>query len=74
MMTETVTREFVQNLDWKRFDSLMWSAFSGCASPVPFYAEKDDILYILDGVALGIYFGGEQDEYDMIDDITELPQ
>lgn len=71
-MTEIVTRKFIQNLDWKPFDSGMWSGFAGCTSPVPFYAEKDDVLYILDGVTLGIYFGEEQDDYDMIYDITEL--
>ena len=77
MMTQTlptVTREFLANLNWKPFDKSMWYGFAGCTSPVPFYAEQDDVLYILDGVTLCIYFGNqENDDYEMIQDVTAFP-
>ena len=70
-MTEVCfDREFVQNLNFKPFDSAMWSGFSGCESAVPFYAETDELLFIIDGSALVVY--DENCELVFEADITEI--
>lgn len=59
MTIPSITRSSLQHLTWKPFDDGMWDGFAGCQSPVPFYAEDESFLYILDGYDLVVYHGEE---------------
>lgn len=67
-----ITREFLKSLNFKPFSKSMWDAFSGCESPVPFYAETDQYLVILDGPVCDV-FDEAGDSVACCEDIRELP-
>mgnify|MGYP003348617324 CR=1 FL=1 len=66
----TFDRAFISSLTFKPFDSNLWAGFSGCQSAVPFYAETDELLFIIDGARVTAY--DENCELIFDADITEV--
>lgn len=67
-----ITREFLKTLQFKPFCRSMWFAFAGCESPIPFYAETDNLLVILDGQICHV-LDENGDDVDFCENICDLP-
>jgi hypothetical protein len=44
-----ITRKFLKTLNFRQFDEHDFEGFAGVDSPVPFIAETEDYLVIVDG-------------------------
>lgn len=67
-----ITREFLQNLNFKVMSEFDKQGFAGVQSPVPMIAETEQYLIVLDGNYCEIY--DENGELtDSCSDVCELP-
>lgn len=63
VMDNFITRGWLENLNFKPFNSFDWMEFSGCESPVPFRAETTikilgkpfNVSVILDGNTVAVF-------------------
>ena len=73
MKPTKITRELLAGLTFRPFTKQDWYGFQGCESPVPFIAEEEDFLVILDGDYAELYVHDyEFGAVDTCDSIREL--
>lgn len=73
MKPSKITRELLAGLTFRPFTKNDWYGFQGCESPVPFIAEEEDFLVILDGDYAELYVHDyEFGAVDTCDSIREL--
>jgi hypothetical protein len=71
-----ITRDLLASLNFRKFDKNDYYGFAGVSSPVPFIAETDKIVVIIDGNYAELYtfdIDGSFDLADQCDNINELP-
>ena len=64
-----ITRKFLSSLNFRQFNHMDWSAFSGCNHPIPLIHEDEKMVVILDGNYCEVYVNDDQ-----IGDGTYEPQ
>lgn len=73
-MNRLITRKFLETFKFRPFDKADWMGFMGCSSPVPFIAERDSYVIILDGDYCELYLDGyEFGAFEVCENIRELP-
>jgi hypothetical protein len=71
-----ITRDLLASLNFRKFDKNDYYGFAGVSSPIPFIAETDEIVVIIDGNYAELYtfdIDGSFDLADQCDNINELP-
>jgi hypothetical protein len=64
-----ITKEFLENLEFRVFDHTDYYGFAGVQSPVPLIAEfEDKYTIIIDGGVCQVY----DDECNMVDDCEDI--
>ena len=73
-MSKLITRKFLETFKFRPFSDADWMGFQGCTSPVPFIADRDSYLIIIDGDYCELYLDGyEYGAFEVCENIRELP-
>ena len=51
-----ISRKFLKTLNFRPFDENDFEGFAGVDSPVPFVAENEDYLVIIDGDTCDVFY------------------